>query len=1570
MRQKWTKWVSVFVMIVMLLSVILPSLSVLASNEIVVTPKESDVKATDTVNPEVSLEGKGEEDIPDVIQDAEPLDESSEEPEDSGIIVEEHTADAGNEIKVEERDGGVLDTCYISAYAIDEAIDGTEPFDANDDRGNDSNDSNKIVRSFDSVNYTLKYTTALRDASISGIDAAYVMVDFILPCDPSVAAFNLDTMQWCVDRKVIYTYEDGTTSSTWNQNKTVVSQQLTGRRFLQNTEAGNTIPGTGTLSVGITVKMAPNGYELKPSFTIWMEGNSDTDKKTVEDTVVVSAAPKYDVAVSRNANADILGYYNAASGQAYSTRNDVSDIYGRLQGYALSLSLYNDSSEKGLKGIEILTGEITFDLRMSETRNGTDVSYDEFYQPFFWDYRMNVSSGPSAFGRDMSPLGQGIASYTTWQNNMPLNKRGNALYCCYDGGTMVIVQDDADPNLLHVTLNGYAFDKTNLQFPDRDSSDTAKTIADNVGYFSVGYIQTICQFPSDVSEIENIVIGLAASNLKASSLSGDEVTTDVVPSNNIRNATVTTYPKGSHTKRNFFYSSTGGTLAVPWSAGNAYAYVGQDVQISGQMIYTGDSYLTGTNILQKFDDKYLEIPAGTTTYRTVSKSNGETQIGTVKTLFAAKPDKTGWKNDTEMNDTREEQLIYFDSIDALNAAGYTCVGVLYEVRDSQLLPNNGGGCLSINMLFHIKTDVPSGTVAMTKNDVRSWGVSNPCDFSWEDVVYDESVQAYGLGDVSWSSGSYTNGYIKPTYTTYLNYRKAVYKDGTLVSGHTNGYQGGNSLLIISNKVGVGIQVNDMSDSGRKSVYDMDAGERTASFVVTPTMILDTANTDVSTSDIRDDVTVTVTLPDSLHYQENGVSVTPDSVTVNADGTTTIMWTFADVPVMEGVDPIVFSTTIGDEGTVNDVVNNQSMTIQASVTSVNDVRAVTAANGNYSETSISVIKLAASSVTKRVLQPLVESGQEIGFRLRYSNLSEIEAEQAVLYDILSYVKDTVGSDFSGDYRLTRITMDYSHAPKTYEQAENNLSVWLTEDETARTDAVRDEVLAGNLDGKGFATVSGQFGDHEVVFADISKEDVTAIAMELGDVFGNEYVDVYFYLSPMKSNGSGLMEDADGEVQQPGDVYANRFYQNSQNQAAVVISNVVEARVVNRVISGLVWVDKDHDGVQDAEDLFEGAGIQLYRTTPSGFDDKGDSVSYEGMTLYSAYDVFGKPVDMMRTGKDGQYVFDYLEAGTYVVVVSDTDGYYLTDKDTGEDDSVDSDATSADDGGYISEIVLPELENMTESTFVSEHHDTGLVRHTEMVIRKETASGEFLSGAELSIYHEKDIVDGKPVDDAVPIDTWVSDGTEHVLRDVLLAGETYVLYEEKAPDGYLLADPVVFTVKDTDKPQEIVMVDAYQTSSLTLHKLDENENDLSGVTFRLTFLEAKGDVQGSYLLEEGESLEQTTDASGQVRFENLNRGLYEVTEVKTVDGQTLLPEPIQVELPMAFTEEELADHPDVDLTNAVQIEDTWYFFDATYEITNRANLAMPVAGGQPTVVYLGLCLGLVCMACLFRLIYKKR
>ena len=106
------------------------------------------------------------------------------------------------------------DLCYISAYEVDEVIDGTEPFDTDAQPGNDDAADNGIVRSFDSVSYTLKYTTAIKDTSMEGVTSAYVCVDFVLPMDPREARFNMDTMQWCVDPVYTYEYEDGTSNTT------------------------------------------------------------------------------------------------------------------------------------------------------------------------------------------------------------------------------------------------------------------------------------------------------------------------------------------------------------------------------------------------------------------------------------------------------------------------------------------------------------------------------------------------------------------------------------------------------------------------------------------------------------------------------------------------------------------------------------------------------------------------------------------------------------------------------------------------------------------------------------------------------------------------------------------------------------------------------------------------------------------------------------------------------------------------------------------------------------------------------------------------------------------------------------------------------------------------------------------------------------------------------------------------------------------------------------------------------------------------------------------------------------
>lgn len=1356
------------------------------------------------------------------------------------IQIEDVTEEEPMEVSEQSED---TDLCYISAFAVDEAIDGTAPFDANDEPGNDSADDNGIVRSFDTVNYTLKYTTAIRDQSVSGIDSADVMIKFVLPCDPSVAVFCEENMQWCLDRKVTYVYADGSYSTTWDMDRTVVRQILTGRRQLVNNESGNTIPGTGTLSVGVSVKMASAGSVIAPSFSIWMDGNGEKDVWTVENEVVVSAAPKYDLQISRNANCNILGYYNFTDGTVSSNPVSDDDVYGRLQGYGIALSLRNDTSAKGLKGIEIPQGTITFDLRMAEVCDGEDVSDDPDYDPYLWDYKMNSASSVSTkgtLGRTMAPLGQESSAGTSWQTNLPYNNRGSALYCCYDGGTMAVTQDLFDDNLLHVTLTGYAFDRKNMQFPDRDNSDRGTTIAANVGYFSVGYLQMLAPFPRDVDEIENITVTLTGSDFRATSLSGDTVTSEVLTSNNRNQTTITTYPQGSHSKRSFFYAQNGAQLASFWSLGDSYTYAGSTVRLTGHMTYTGDNYLSGTNILQKFDDEALEVPAGTNRFTSYSRSNSLTKVGTIHTLFAAKPDKTGWSSDQEMNDTREEDLIYFASIDDLNAAGYTCVGILWEVRDSKLYPNNSGGCISIYNLLHVKEDTPSGTVAMTKNDVRSFSAEQPNDFSWLDVPYEGVPGAYGVGG---TQEAYVDGYATPRYVTYLNYAKSIYENGAMVGGHTNGYQGGNSLLIISNKVGVDITVADRTGEDIKSVYDLDAGERTASFSVQPSLIIDSANDDIYDSDAMDTLHVTITLPDGLHFNDTGVSMTPSSVEVRSDGTTVVTWTLADVPVREALDPIVFSVTIGEEGTPQDVSNNDWFLVSASATSENDVRPTLAANGNYDETQISVIKLAASAVTKRAMTPLTEQDGEIQYRLRYSNLSNADAKNVVLYDILPYVGDGRGSDFSGSYVVSKVEIDYSHADR-YDWG----WLYLTTDASGRTAAAEEKALSYDLSDMDPDMTGTAVTGRETFTPNLP---ATALAVDLRTVYGNTYIDVYITLQPTGNK--------------PEDVYANRFTQFADRQAAVVTSNVVTSSVVSRAISGQVWIDSDQDGMYEADTdrLFAGAEVSLL------YLENGDSGVYS-----SAYDIYGERIPDVTTGADGSYRFTNLHPGTYMVVVNGVSAYSLTVKNAGEDDTVDSDADGSYqtnqaqlDYAYIQGIDLPDLANMTGAVYESAHWDVGLVEVPAKLQITKTSdlpqdlsglAGYSLEGAVFGVY-----TDAACTDEVLRLTTDADGVTEVKDLPVTKAAETtYYIKELTAPAGHALSTEVkalavsfpedvnrTFSVEIADKP-------LFADLGVLVKKTDGRGNPLAGALFTAVYDDGAGHSRTWLLL---------SDANGEVRLD---------------------------------------------------------------------------------------------------------
>lgn len=277
--------------------------------------------------------------------------------------------------------------CYISDFGIKKMTDGTPGFDSDNNPGNDSGKSNKIVRSFDYVNYDLEYVTAITDKA-KVVNEAYVGIEFSLDKDPSKAVFNKDSIAWCENPVTTYYYEDGTNSTKWDQKRTVVKQVLTGRRKITNNADMNAIPGIGTLSFGVYVKGDVNGAVIQPEFKCWIEG-TDKVKSAISEAVTVSAEPRYNIRLLRNTtggNPDPIVYI-APDKSSFSLKAKDGYMKGRMESYSIQLELLNTETDKGLKGIELPSGDITFDLKATEKIDDTDVTSQKDYSPFLWDYK-------------------------------------------------------------------------------------------------------------------------------------------------------------------------------------------------------------------------------------------------------------------------------------------------------------------------------------------------------------------------------------------------------------------------------------------------------------------------------------------------------------------------------------------------------------------------------------------------------------------------------------------------------------------------------------------------------------------------------------------------------------------------------------------------------------------------------------------------------------------------------------------------------------------------------------------------------------------------------------------------------------------------------------------------------------------------------------------------------------------------------------------------------------------------------------------------------------------------------
>ena len=187
-----------------------------------------------------------------------------------------------------------------------------------------------------------------------------------------------------------------------------------------------------------------------------------------------------------------------------------------------------------------------------------------------------------------------------------------------------------------------------------------------------------------------------------------------------------------------------------------------------------------------------------------------------------------------------------------------------------------------------------------------------------------------------------------------------------------------------------------------------------------------------------------------------------------------------------------------------------------------------------------------------------------------------------------------------------------------------------------------------------------------------------------------------------------------------------------------------------------------------------------------------------------------------------------------------------------------------------------------------------------------------------------------------------------------GCTITYQEVETPSEYVLDDTInIWKTKGQAVDVEAkIYYNDITPCKISINKFKEDGRaPLRGVKFKLSFIKESEPYTNlanpSYkpLLKVGESTEGTTDANGNITWSNLDQGEYQITEIQTVSGMTLLKDPIKITLPITMTDKQAKDmSAATDLGKFDNYTNKWYFYEATFDVTNNVSFKMPTTGAD--------------------------
>lgn len=1226
------------------------------------------------------------------------------------------------------------DSAAVSRLRLIDRITGTAPFDKDNERGDDKDETNDIVRSYDTVTYDYEYTLT-PDSTMDYYRRTRVGFRFELPYPADKVTFDAEKMGW-VDHTP--GYEPKLTTETINGT---VTQVYTCYRLLEPTSQSPTVnPGTGSIGLSVAVKGAPHGYRFHPTVKAWPAWDASNPTNTgthkrAEDTpkdVTVSAKLNLNVRMVNYGNVD-RGVFDFSSGAANAPNKDEGKVTGLGLGIALVTEMRWPDRTKGLKGLEAPSGRITYRLRLSnqysdDTKAGTKHAMERRWQPLLYDYG-HIDNEDSKYGRTFAWMGDlryqvpGVADRADGNDRVA---RGNTTVTTTTGGqgTDVTVSFDGyDTSVfpIHNKLNG-THNKCSTDYMTSDCSTM------QVGAIHTDVLQfitptsrdgrTVAQYYGNVDQTANITMD--DMGLTATGVSGDRLATAEDNSNQAAtgddhagSALTVRMPGTYSTRIRYTYWSnspswndagTSGDWTQPdYGNGSDSLIQGSKLrlQIGHNIIIQseGDAEVMGMGLV-KLDPNSIEpvddhpdtqptIPMYVFTWGMRAAKRGNA----IPYWYAVKKDGTNWKDYREQRDTKISGLDYYPTLNEAKRHG-TIVGMLFE--DHNTVDPTG---TSFNRTFTPLVALPArildtariGTVTPIVADTAYWTRNSLARTANLNVDAPDTQWQQWSDSLATRLPEYANG-VKPDLTySGDTYRPAAFDDnGVYQGGDTADFLKGDSLYVAGETPHIAKQVEQTNEAGNaKTVYDLDKEQRAVDWKLTATA--DTSTT-TDGGQYTTDYIITDTLPKGLTYVDGSMTVggqysqhTPDkgtvtggtpvtpTIVVNKDGATTMTIRVNGARADSGTQTVIhYSTTIGDASDPDhDVRNNDSFTNHATIQSKRNMAPPLAPKAQIADATIRVSRTRASALATRADPLLSDINRPLGFRNMLGNFSKDEKTDPYAVDVMPY-RGLNQSNYHGDYALTGLTVKAGAGASM-----NGVKVYFTTDQKWRnvdaTKITREQVQQWTE-----ATVNATTG--RVTIPDGYSKPV-AWAFTSPSLPANARYDFSLSIKPTGNSAS--------------DMYVNRWADGDNKVDAVT-------QVVERKVNGVAWFDTNHDGIrQDSDRLLPDVNVTL--------------VDANGRTVTS---VDGKPCTA-TTDRNGHYEIGSIPAGSgfklrftpktgtawhgqNVTVKNAKDASEATDSDSDRENDSHGDMVA----GVITLKPFPALDEMMSAVYEDPNEDHGM------------------------------------------------------------------------------------------------------------------------------------------------------------------------------------------------------------------------------------------------------------------------